>query len=528
MKLNSSNSKASAANSDSPYVSVFILTLATFMAGLDSSIVNVSLPKMAADLSSTPTEIIWIITSYIIATAAILPISGWLATYFGRKRYYMFSVLCFTLASVLCGLANNLETLVFFRILQGLSAGGIAPSEQAIIADITPREKLGRTFAIYGLGISVAPVLGPTLGGFITDTFSWHWIFFINLPVGIISLILVSLFVKESKQAEESTREFRKSGNTVDFVGIFLFVTGIAALVFLLDEGPKQGWLDSNLVLLVLAYTVFSLLVGITWEYYQKKPAVDISMFKNWGFTSSCIMILTVSFVVSGIGFIVPFFTQTLLGYTAMDAGMIGLPGTLSQMVVIQIIGYASDKMDIRKIIFVGLCLMTVSVWNFSGFNLNTGYYDLVLARLFFAVSLSFLAATVNTVAYYGVPPEKNNSASALLNLVRNMGASFGVSLTSTIIATQSQVHISHLSANASLFNPNYTQAVSDLVNYFQGYGMKSINAAGAAKGVIWQEIVRQATMNSILDAINVYIILHLCVIMLVFLLKSKKASASD
>ena len=526
MKPNSSNPKAS--KIDSPYVSVFILTLATFMSVLDSSVVNVSLPKMASDLSSTPTEIIWIITSYIIANAAILPISGWLATYFGRKQYYMASVFCFTVTSVLCGLATNLEMLIFFRVLQGLSAGGIAPSEQAIIADITPQEKLGRTFAIYGLGISIAPVLGPTVGGFITDTLSWHWIFFINLPIGIISLILVSLFVKESKQAEKSAAEFRKSGKSVDWVGIFLFVTGIAALVLLLDEGPKQGWLDSDFILLVLAYTVFSLLTGITWEYYQKQPAVDISMFKNRGFTGACVLILTVSFVISGIGFIVPFFTQTLLGYTALDAGMIGLPGTICQLIGIQIIGYASDKMDIRKIIFVGLCLMTLSVWNFSGINLNTGYYDLVWARLFFAVSISFLASTVNTVAYYGVPPEKNNSASALLNLVRNMGSSFGISLTSTIIATQTQVHTSYLSESANVFNPNFTQSISHLVQYFQAYGLKSIEAMGAATGLIQHEIVRQATMNSILDAINVYVVLHLCVITMVFLLKRKKPASPN
>ena len=527
MKSKSSKSETATSKVESPYVSVFILTLATFMASLDSTVVNVSLPKMAADLSSTPTEIIWIITSYIIANAAILPISGWLATYLGRKRYYMISVFCFTATSVLCGLATSLESLVFFRILQGLSAGGIAPSEQAIIADITPQEKLGRTFAIYGLGISVAPVLGPTLGGFITDTLSWHWIFFINLPIGIISLILVSLFVKESEQAEKSSKEFRKSGKKVDFVGIFLFVTGIAALVFLLDEGPKYDWLQSNLIVIVLAYTIFSLLVGITWEYYQKQPAVDISMFKDWGFTSSCILILTVSFVVSGVGFIFPFFTQTLLGYTALDAGMISLPGTICQLIGIQIIGYASDKMDIRKIIFVGLILTTMAVWNFSNFNLNTGYYDLVLARIYFAASLSFLAATVNTVAYYGIPPEKNNSASALLNLVRNMGASFGISLTSTIIATQSQVHVNHLSDNASVFNPNFTQAINNLTQYFHGYGMKTLEAAGAARSVIWQEILQQATMNSILDAINVYIVLHLCVIVLVFLLKRKKVKVS-
>ncbi len=523
--MNSESSKKSTATSSvgSPYVSVFILTLATFMSVLDGSVVNVSLPKMAADLSSTPTEIIWIITSYIIANAAILPISGWLATYFGRKRYYMASVFCFTITSVLCGLATNLEMLIFFRVLQGLSAGGIAPSEQAIIADITPKEKLGRTFAIYGLGVSAAPILGPTLGGFITDTFSWHWIFFINLPIGIISMILVSLFVKESKQAEESTKKFRKSGDSVDWIGIFLFVTGIASLVLLLDEGPKQGWLDSNLILIALIYTIFALLVGIIWELNREKPAVDIKMFKDWGFTSSCILILTVSFVISGIGFIIPFFTQTLLGYTALDAGLIGLPSTLCQLVFIQMVGIASDKMDIRKIIFVGLVLTTVSVWNFSGFNLNTGYYDLVWARVYFAISLSFLAATVNTVAYYGIPPEKNNSASALLNLVRNMGMSIGVSLTSTIITVNTQVHVNDLSVNANEFNPNYTQTISNLVGYFHSYGMSTIEAAGLAKGVILKEILRQATMNSILDAINVYVFLHICVIFLVFLLKKKK-----
>ena len=241
--MNSSSSKSETADpkTDSPYIAVFILTLATFMSVLDSTVVNVSLPKMASDLSSTPTEVVWVISSYIVALAAVLPISGWLATYFGRKRYYMACVLGFTITSVLCGLATNLESLVFFRILQGLCAGGIAPSEQAIIVDITPPEKLGRTFAIYGLGLSVAPILGPTLGGFITDTFTWHWIFFINLPIGIVSLVLTFLFVKESKQAQESTKEFRKGDTTIDWIGIFLFVSGIAALeLFLVFEGSER------------------------------------------------------------------------------------------------------------------------------------------------------------------------------------------------------------------------------------------------------------------------------------------------
>ena len=527
MNSEPSNPETSGSGTQSPYVVVFVLTLATFMSVLDSTVVSVSLPKMAGDLSSTPTEIVWIISSYIVANVAILPISGWLATYFGRKRFYMACVAGFTVTSVLCGFATNLETLIFFRILQGLTAGGIAPSEQAIIADVTPLDKLGRIFSIYGLGISIAPVLGPTLGGYITDTLSWHWIFFINLPLGIISLVLTSIFVKESKQAEESTKKFRQSGESIDWVGIFLFVTGIAALELLLSEGPKSGWLESNFISLILVYTIIALLVGTTWEYYRNKPAVDIFMFKNRAFTVSCILIFTVSFVLSGVSFLIPFFTQTLLGYTAMDAGMIGLPGTICQLFVIQIMGYVSDKTDIRRIIFAGLVVLVFAVWNFSGFNLNTGYNDMVWARVYFAIGIAFVATTVNTVAYYGIKPEQNNSASALLNLARNMGASFGIALTSTIISIQSQVHINNLTEHTNALNPNFTGTIDNLSKTFHDHGLKTIDAIGAAHGQMWHEVLRQATMNSILDTIHVYVILHICVIPLVFLLKGKPAATS-
>jgi MFS transporter, DHA2 family, multidrug resistance protein len=522
MNSNSSNSEAENSKNSSPYISVFILTLATFMSVLDSTVVFVSLPKMAADLSSTPTEMIWIISAYIVANVAILPISGWLATYFGRKRFYIGCVVGFTVTSVLCGLATNLETLIFFRVLQGLSAGGIAPSEQAIIADITPKEKLGRTFSIYGLGISIAPILGPTLGGFITDTFSWHWIFFINLPIGIISIILTSLFVNESEKAKEVAKEAIAKAKKVDWIGIFLFVTGIAALEVFLGEGPKEGWFESDFILLIAAYCAVALIIGIAWEYYQKEPAVDILMFKNWSFTSSCILILTVSLVISGVGFLIPFFTQTLLGYTAMDAGLIGLPGTICQLIVIQIIGILSDKIDIRKIIFAGLILTTLAVINFANFSLNNAYNDIVWMRIFYSCSVAFLATTINTVAYYDISPEKNNSASALLNLVRNVGASLGIALTSTIIAVKSQVHINDFTYYTNSLNPNFTQTISNMSQYFQEKGLGAVEAAGVAQGVIWNNILRQSTLNAILDTVNIYIVLHLLVIPVVFLLKKK------
>ncbi|MEP6925251.1 MAG: DHA2 family efflux MFS transporter permease subunit, partial [Pyrinomonadaceae bacterium] len=264
-----------------PYFSIFILTLATFMATLDTTITNVALPKMAGDLSVTPSELVWVIGAYLVATAAVLPISGWLATYFGRKRYYMISVAVFTLSSVLCGLATNLESLIFFRIIQGLGGGGLATSEQAIIADIMPAEKLGRAFSIYALGIAAAPVFGPTLGGFITDTWSWHWVFFINLPIGIISLVLSWLFVYETEQSKAARVKFFREGKTIDWPGILLFVGGIAALVVVLQQGPKEGWFESDFILLLTMGAFFAILIGIVWEYYQEKPAVDIMMFKN-------------------------------------------------------------------------------------------------------------------------------------------------------------------------------------------------------------------------------------------------------
>ena len=346
------------------------------------------------------------------------------------------------------------------------------------------------------------------------------------MPIGILSLVLTSIFVKESKQAEELTKEFRQSGKTIDWVGIILFVTGIAALELLLSEGPKSGWLESTFITLVLAYTIVSLLVGITWEYYQRRPAVDVSMFKDRAFTASCILILAVSFVVSGVSFIIPFFTQTLLGYTAMDAGMIGLPGTICQLIVIQVMGYLSDKTDIRRIIFVGLVFLVFGVWNFASFNLNTSYSDMVWARVYFSIGIAFVATTINTVAYYGIKPEKNNSASALLNLSRNMGASFGVALTSTIIAIQSQIHINNLTEHTNILNPNFTGTLRNLAKTFHDHGLKTADAMGAAQGQMWHMVLQQATMNSILDAIQVFVILHICVIPLVFLLKPKKPAA--
>ena len=507
----------------SPYFQIFVLTIATFMSVLDSTIANVALPKMSGDLSVSANEVVWVVSSYLVANAAILPITGWLATYLGRKRYYMLCVVGFTISSVFCGLATNLETLVIARIFQGLSAGGLSPSEQAIIADITPRDKLGRAFSIYALGISFAPILGPTLGGYITDTLSWHWIFFINLPIGIVSLLLTWLFVHETPQAVEATEKMRRSGKSVDWVGILLFVTGIAAFELVMDKGSEEGWLESDFILLMASYSFLSLLVGATWEYYKDNPAVDIMMFRDKAFSGAIILIFTVSIVVSGTVFLIPFMTQTLLGYSAMDAGLVGLPATIMQMIMVQIVGYLSDKFDIRRIILIGLILSVVANINYLYFSLSVGFSDIATARVIQTFGLAFLGTTVNTAAYYTVKPENNNNASALLNLARNMGMSMGVAMTSTFLVLRTQVYATNMSNHISESNPIFVNAVNELARNFKYLGLSSDNAAGAATAYYQNEILRQATMNSILDAFFIYMILFVVVMPCVFLLKSKK-----
>lgn len=511
----------------SPFFQIVILTLATFMALLDSSIANVALPSIAGSLSVTPNEVIWVISSYIVASAAILPISGWLATYFGRKRFYMVCVLGFTVSSFLCGIATNLESLIFFRILQGLSAGGLAPTEQAIIADITPRDKLGRAFSIYALGISVAPIFGPTLGGYLTDTFSWHWIFFINIPIGIVSLLLTAIFVNETEQAVEATEKMRREGRKVDWVGILLFVTGIAAFEIVMDKGSEEGWLESDFILLMASYSFLSLLIGCTWEYYRDSPAVNILLFRDKAFSGAIAMIFVMGFVVSGSVFLIPYMTQTLLGYTAMQAGMTGIPGTIVQLFMLQFAGWLADKYDIRKVIFAGLVISVFANFYFLTFNMNVSFFDIALGRVFLTFGLGFIGTTVTTAAYYTVKPENNNSASALLNLARNMGMSLGVAFTSTFLVLRSKVYAENMSDHFSALNSNFTNAIERIADNFRFQGLNSEQATGAAQSVYQQILIKQATMNAILDAFYVYMILFILVIPCVFLLKSKHETES-
>ena len=489
---------------------------------MDATVVNISLSHIAADLSSTPIETSWIIGSYLIANAMILPISGWLAIYFGRKNYYQICVVAFTLSSLLCGLADSLETLIFFRVIQGLSGSGLATSEQAMIADLFPAEKLGRAFSIYAFGVVAASIVGPTFGGWITDTLSWHWIFFINVPIGILSYVLVRIFIQESERSIQTRKELLKKDRKIDWTGISLIVIGFGAMQLVLEEGNKENWFESNFIIVVSIIAFVALLIGLTWAYYQDEPAFDITMFGNRNFTISCVLVFTVRFVIFGSTFLVPYFAQVLLGYTATNAGLLLTSGAVLLTIMMPIVGILTDKFDARKVIFIGLVIFAGALWSLSMINLQVSFNDIAFLRVYQIFGLSFLSATMMAVGFYYVPPEKNDSASAMITLCSNVGASLGVAISTMLITRNTEFYLKSFNQHASELNPNYVNSLKTLISTLKSHGLTAYEATAKAKDMLSDTIFQQASMNAILDVFRLFMILVILIIPVVFFLKPK------
>jgi DHA2 family multidrug resistance protein len=507
-----------------PILIIVILTIATFMEVLDTSIANVALPHIAGSLSAGTEESAWVLTSYLVANAIILPISGWLATFFGRKRFYMACVIIFVASSLMCGLSTNLAMLIFFRILQGIGGGGLAPSEQSIIADTVPVEKRGMAFAIYGLGVVFAPAIGPTVGGWITDNYSWHWIFFINVPVGILSIFLTWYFVQEPKSTAHERERLVKEGFKVDWLGIGLIALGIGALELVLDKGNQEDWFESNFIVTFAIIASASLVIGIIWEYYQKFPAVDVRMLLDRNFASAFILLFAVGFILFGSTFLLPAMAQALLGYSAMDAGMVISPGGFLVMLMMPLVGgFFLQRFQVRWLIFFGLIVSALALWHLSSFNLYVGYWDLAWARCFQALGLAFLFVPINTAAYTGIAPGKTNNISALMNLARNIGGSMGIAILTTILSQRTQYHINTLGYYTSDYNPNFRAALNNAALTLQQQGVSAAESVTQAKGLLWAQVIKQSSMMAFLDAYIFLMILVTCAIPLVFLLRKNK-----
>lgn len=490
----------SAAGGHNPYLIAFVVSIATFMEVLDTTIANVALRHIAGGLAVGIDESTYVITSYLVANAIVLSISGWLSTVIGRKRFYMICVATFTVASLLCGLAWSLQSLVLFRILQGLGGGGMATSEQAILADSFPPQKRGQAFAIYGVAVVVAPVVGPTLGGWITDIYSWHWVFLINVPMGLLSLFLVGTLVKEPSSAEEERAELLSKGLRVDYVGFILIAVGLGALEFVLDEGQRNDWFGSNMILSFAMVAAFCLLALIPWELSRDDPIVDIRLLGTRQFSACALVMLGTFAVLISTTQLLPQLLQTEVGYTAMLAGLALSPGGVATMMLMPVAGRLVSVVQPKYLIMFGAAVAALSMWHMTGLTGDISYGYAALARIYLAIGLPFLFLPVTTASYDGVPPEKTNQASALINVARNIGGSMGVAVAQTLLAQRQQFHQSRLIEHATPSDLGYQQTLDQMTRYFQAQGASASDAASQAIAWIGRTLQQQVDLLAYID----------------------------
>ncbi|HEX4123669.1 MAG TPA: DHA2 family efflux MFS transporter permease subunit [Tepidisphaeraceae bacterium] len=507
-----------------PWVIAVVVSIATFMEVLDTSIANVSLPYIAGGLSASVNEATWVLTSYLISNAIILPISGWLSTVIGRKRFYMSCVALFTISSLCCGMAPSLSALIFFRVLQGMGGGGLAPSEQAILTDTFPPAKRGMAFALYGVAVVVAPAIGPTLGGWITDSFTWRWIFFINVPVGMLSLLLSYHVVRDPPFLVSHRKQILARGIRFDYVGFGLISLGLASLQVVLDKGQEDDWFGSNFIKIFFLLAAVGLVCGVIWEMFLvRDPIVQLNLLRQRTFFASNAVMLALGIFLFGSTVLLPLLCQTLLGYTAMQSGLVITPGGVAIMAMMPVVGYLTGKVEARWLVLFGLVMSFFALRHMTNFDLGTSYGYLAVARIFQAVAIAFLFVPINTAAYAGLRREDSNNASALLNLFRNIGGSFGISVVTTILARRSQFHQSVLVSRFTPFNPHYLAAQHSLTRTLMSQGVNAVLASHKATATLMSMVERQASMLSYNDAFWVLSIIALVISPLVFLMRPNR-----
>ncbi len=506
----------SMAGNHNPWLVAIIVSIATFMEVLDTSIANVALRHIAGSLAASIDESTWVLTSYLVSNAIILPISGWLATVIGRKRFYMLCVALFTVSSALCGFAPSLGWLIFFRVLQGIGGGGLAPSEQSILADTFTPEKRGMAFALYGIAVVVAPAVGPTLGGWITDNYSWHWIFLVNVPVGIISLTLSYLVLVEPPAETRNRKKLLAKGVRVDYVGFGLVALGLGCLQVVLDKGQREDWFGSNFIIGFSIVSGVCLVAMVIWELTRKDPIVDLPLLKNRGFFAANIVMFAMGFILFSTTQLLPQMVQELLGYTATYAGLVITPGGFAVMMVMPMIGLLLKRVQPRTLIGIGFILEAVSLWHMTGLNSLVGYGTVAWARVFQAIGIPFLFVPTSTVAYVGLPPGKNNNASALVNLSRNLGGSFGISMAQTLMARRSQLHQERLVSNLTPYNTTLRDTLAEMHGSLTQKGYSALQA-------VYQSVQQQAAMLTYIDLFFLLACASLLMLPLVFLLQKAK-----
>jgi MFS transporter, DHA2 family, multidrug resistance protein len=507
-----------------PWIIAVTVTLATIMEVLDTSIANVALPHIAGSLGASQDQSTWVISSYLVANAIVLPVGAYLGSIVGRKRFYMTCVAIFGLSSLMCGLAPSLPLLLFFRVVQGLGGGGLQPSEQSILADTFPPEKRGQAFAVYGLAVITAPIIGPTLGGWITDNYDWRWIFFINIPIAILSLTLTHRLVEDTPQIKKEVQEARGGGFKLDFIGFLLIALTFGSLEVILDKGQEDDWFSSHFIVAFTVMAVVGLICLVVWELWQARrqhrPILDLRLFAQKNFCAAFLMMFALGFTLYATTVLLPQLLQSLMGYTAELAGLAMSAGGVATIICMPIAGVLISKIDGRFLIMFGFASLAVALYYMTGLDLQMSFGYAAVLRFYQSIGLAFLFVPINTLAYSGIAPGKNNDVSGLTNLARNIGGSCGTSFFTTMLARRGQVHQQYLVKHVYNGNAAWMNRYHALTQQALSNTPSLPDAQHHALAQFYQTVQVQASTLSYLDILQSLSIFCACMIPLALLMK--------
>jgi len=480
-----------------PWLIGVVVAVAAFMEVLDTSIANVALPYIGGNLGASTDQSTWVLTSYLVSNAVVLPISGWCASVLGRKRFFMTCLAIFTVSSLLCGLAPSLGAIIIFRILQGAGGGGLQPMAQAILADTFPPEKRALAFALYGVTVIVAPTIGPTLGGWITDNYTWRWIFFINLPVGILALILVSRLIEDPPWAKKVAGALSR----IDYVGMSLLVLGVGALQIMLDKGQEDDWFGSKFIVTLAVLAVVGLVSLGIWEWFYKNPVVDVRLYRSFNFLQANFMIFVLGVMLFASLVMMPLFLQSLLGYSAESAGLVLSGGGLLLLFMMPLMGFLSTKIQARYLIAFGWLTLSLAMFYSSRqLDLDISFGSAAVLRVVQVFGLGFLFVPINLASYVGMPPERSSSIAGLINFMRNIGSSVGTSMVTTLIARRAQVHQVFLVGNITNGHRSFDNTAGALTNHVYASGVGANTALSKSYALIYRTVIGQATTLAYVD----------------------------
>ncbi|HBU06012.1 MAG TPA: EmrB/QacA family drug resistance transporter [Nitrospiraceae bacterium] len=500
----------------SKWIIALTVMLPTLIEIIDTSVVNVALDHIRGSLSAGIDESTWTITSYLVSNAIIIPMTGWLSRFFGRKRYLIFSISLFTLSSLLCGSAWSLQSLVFFRILQGIGGGALQPISQSILLETFPQRQHGMAMAIFGVGIMFGPIIGPLLGGWITDNWSWHWIFFINIPIGIVSILMVIFFIVDPPYMKGMKMK-------IDYWGLAFLAIGLGCLQIVLDKGQMEDWFSSGFITWLTIISVSSLILFVIIEFFAEHPIVNLKTFKNLSFTMGNLVMFFAFFNLFGSIVLLPIFLQTLMGYTATLAGVVLGPGGIATLIAMPVAGMLVTKMNPKILLGSGIIIAAYSTHLMSLFNLNADFNTIIWPRVVLGVGMGFLFIPLTTMTMANVKKEDMANASAIYNLLRNLGGSFGVAFITTMIARRAQFHQVRIVDHLTPFDAAYQAASSKAAQLFQYRGVPGSESADAGLSAIYNQLLRQASMLSFNDAFYMLGVLLICTLPLVLFMKTAK-----